>query len=194
MKKLATAILILFATQAFSQMESAEVLRAEVKKLNGTIVTLKSENKAIKDSLISITNQNLYFRETLNIFESKIKTETANNLDFSLTSCKAQKGDNSVVLEFLVTNRGVDKSILFTPNNFRTAVDLQGNGYKASDIKIGEAKYSSTVYKDVPLKLTITLGGVDPAVKLLKLVSIQFSTPPDSYKRATLVFKDISIQ
>ncbi|GEM_PF-1301020 len=194
MKKLATAILILSAVQAFSQTGSSEALRTQVNKLNNTIATLKGENKVIKDSLASIISQNQYFRETLKIYESKSQTASANDLDVSLISCKAQTGNNTVVLEFLVTNRGTEKTILFTPTKFGTAVDLQGNGYRPSDIKIGAAKYSSTVYKDVPLKLTITISRIDPAVKLLKLVNIEFSTPQDSYKKASLVFKDISIQ
>jgi hypothetical protein len=194
MKILITVILIFSVLKGFSQTESAETLRAQIKKLNSSALSLKAENNVIKDSLKIALDQNIYFRETLKIFEAKTQTVTADNLDFKLTSSKRKVGTTSVILEFLVINRDVNKSILFTPGRFADIIDLQGNGYNPSDINVGSNKYSSPLFKDVPLKLTITISGIDTSVKFLKLVSLQFSTPPTNYKKTEATFKDISIQ
>jgi hypothetical protein len=194
MKKLITAILISSAFHGFSQTQSGEAPSDQITRLNSTIVSLEGETKMLKDSLKAVSDQNVYFRQTLNVLESKLQTATLNDLDFRLMSCKSQSGNNSVILEFLIVNRGVDKTVQFTPNNFASIVDLQGNAYKTSDIKIGTEKYASTVFKDVPLKLTITVSGIDKSVKLLKLVNLQFFTPPISYKKQAVTFRDISIQ
>ena len=194
MKKLITTILLSSAFQAFSQGPNADALQTQIKTLNSTIVSLKGENKVFKDSLKSVSDQNHYFRQTLKILESKLQTATSGNFDFNLMRCKSQPGNNSVILEFLIVNRGADGTVQFTPNNFASIIDLQGNAYKTSDIRIGTEKYASTVFKDVPLKLTITVTGIDQSVKMLKLVNLQFFNPPTSYKKQAVTFKDITIQ
>ena len=194
MKNLIALILIFSTFKGFSQAENAVTLRNQVDKLNSVIVLLKDKNKSTKDSLASVLNQNLYLRESLNIFESEKQVVIADKVEFSLLSCKSNKGTNSVTLEFLIVNKDVNKTIQFTPVRFGNAIDLQGNAYKPSDIKIGTEKYASTLFKDVPLKLTITFSGIDTSVKLLKLVNLQFFTPPTKFKQTDVIFKDITIQ
>ncbi len=194
MKMLLTAVLLSSASAGFSQAPIAGALHAQIKTLNSTILSLKGENKVLKDSMKSVSDQNHYFRETLKIHESKLQTATAGSFDFNLMSCKAQAGNNAVILEFLIVNHGADGTVQFIPDEYADIIDLQGNAYKASDIKIGAEKYASTVFKEVPLKLTITVNGIDPAVKLLKLVNLEFSNPPTNYKKQAVVFKDITIK
>lgn len=194
MKTLLTALLLSSAFTGFSQAPDAGALQAQINNLNGTILSLKGENKVLKDSVKSLSDQNHYFRETLKIQESKLQTATAGNFGFNLMSCKAQPGNNAVILEFLIVNHGADGTVQFIPGRYADIIDLQGNAYKPSDIKIGAEKYASTVFKEVPLKLTITVNGIDPAVKLLKLVNLEFSNPPTNYKKQAVVFKDITIK
>ena len=194
MKMLLTAVLLSSASAGFSQAPNAGALHAQIKTLNSTILSLKGENKVLKDSVKSLSDQNHYFRETLKIQESKLQTATAGNFDFNLMSCKAQPGNNAVILEFLIVNHGAHGTVQFIPGRYADIIDLQGNAYKPSNIKIGSEKYASTVFKEVPLKLTITVNGIDPAVKLLKLVNLEFSNPPTNYKKQAVVFKDITIK
>ncbi|GGC61038.1 hypothetical protein GCM10011387_13320 [Pedobacter quisquiliarum] len=194
MKMLLTAVLLSSASAGFSQAPNAGALQAQIKTLNGTILSLKGENKVLKDSVKCLSDQNHYFRVTLKIQESKLQTATAGNFEFNLMSCKAQPGNNAVIPEFLIVNHGADGTVQFIPGRYADIIDLQGNAYKPSDIKIGAEKYASTVFKEVPLKLTITVNGIDPAVKLLKLVNLEFSNPPTNYKKQAVVFNDITIK
>jgi len=172
------ASLLLFASTQSKQV-SAQSLEEQNKKLKQEVETLKHDND--------------YFRKTLNILQSDLKATSSDNIEFQLISCIGSKADKTVSLEFLITNKEVDKAIQFSPDKYATGIDLQGNSYETGGIKIGTQMYASTISQDVPLKFRFGFNAVDPAVAVFKLVSIQYFLPEGNYGTKSVKYKDVQI-
>ncbi|WP_295120821.1 hypothetical protein [uncultured Chitinophaga sp.] len=155
--------------------------------------TLAEQNKKLQQEIETLKHDNDYFRKTLAIFQSSLKTESIDSMDFQLLSCIGSKVEKNVKLEFLITNKETDKSINFSPDSYARGVDLQGNAYKPSGSKIGTDVYASTINKDVPLKFVFQFKDVEPSVAVFKLISVKYYLPSANYKNGELQFKDISV-
>ncbi|RDC55109.1 hypothetical protein DU508_18330 [Pedobacter chinensis] len=153
---------------------------------------LKSQNQTLQDELTTLKKQNDYFRETLKIFEEKIKTISNSKIDCTMLSCEGNKQDQTVKLQFLLTNNDIKKNLLFSPDSYGKAIDLQGNTLKANNIIFGPNKYAADLETDIPTKLTIVFPGILPSTALLKMIELKCTTTND-FKNLNFVFKDISI-
>jgi len=185
MKKLFLLPLLLLGHIGFAQTTNLQALKDENNKL-------KSQNQTLQDELIAVKKQNDYFRETLKIFEAKIKTISNSKINCTMLSCEGNSQDQSVKIQFLLTNNDVKKNLLFLPDNYANTIDLQGNTLKASDIILGPQKYATDLETDIPTKLTIVFRGILPSTALLKMIDLKCTTTNDS-KNLNFVFKDISI-
>lgn len=176
---------LIISLQGFAQTTSLETLKSENNKL-------KSLNQSLQEEVTGLKKQNDYFRETLKILETKIKTVSDAKIDCTLLSCEGDSKNQSIKAQFLLTNHDVKKNLLFSPDRYAEAIDLQGNAIKPDNINSGPVKYSADILTDTPLKITVEFSAVLPSVALLKMLSLNCSTTND-FKKVNFLFNDISV-
>lgn len=187
--------------------KSLSILKDDKKKLQDTIADLRINNAALQDTISSLKiqyqnlqdqlnvaiKQNDYFRETLKIFETKLKVVSNSKIDFNLLSCEGNIQDQTVTIQLLLINHDVNKNIMFTPDNDAIkAIDLQGNAYNYKTIKFSDQSWGTQLNTEVPTKLKITLSGVLQSIMLLKMIDLK-CTINNVFPQSEIIFKDITI-
>lgn len=164
-----------------------------IQSINVSGQTVEEQNKKLKQEIEALKHDNDYFRKTLDIFTSSLKTTSSDNIDFQLIKCTGSKANQTVTLEFLLTNKDVNKDIQFSPDKYAKGIDLQGNAYGIGNIKIGTEVYRTEIIKDVPLKFTFQFKEVDPSVAIFKLISVEYFTSLSNYKNIRVTYKDVPV-
>jgi hypothetical protein len=131
-----------------------------------------------------LKKENEYLKKALGIL-SPIKTVTANKIDFTISRCEGNIKEQTIDLTLILTNHAANTDISFRR---AVAVDIEANEYETYKINIGSSGSNNKIYTDVPVKTIIKFEKVLPSVKMLKIISIEFTGSNGGFE-----YKDIPV-
>ncbi|MCI5225662.1 MAG: hypothetical protein D3918_03150 [Candidatus Electrothrix sp. AX2] len=103
-----------------------------------------------------------------------LQTLEAGGFIFQLMKCELSNG--TITFSFLITSPGKDKEIGMYGNRYSRLFDYEGNEYGATEAQIGYTKGDGYIDKvlvsDIPVKASISFGGVPPKITGIALLEI----------------------
>lgn len=134
-----------------------------------------------------LRKENDYLRNALKI-SSPVKTVTVEKIDFNLITCIGNKKDQSIELILGLVNHDVNKDFQFSE---LSALDVEGNEYKADRINLGASGVRNKIYTDSPIKATIRFPKVMPGIAVLKTIIVRHFG--EGVREADFEFKNVSV-
>lgn len=131
-----------------------------------------------------LKKENEYLKKALDIL-TPIKIVTVSKVDFSIAKCEGNIKEQTIDLTLILTNHAANNDISFRR---AVAVDIEANEYATYEINVGSGGASNKIYTDVPVKTMIKFKKVLPSVKLLKIISIEFTGSNGGFE-----YKDIPV-
>jgi len=120
-----------------------------------------------------LMQQNEYLRKALAI-SKPIKTVTASGIDVNLIQCIGNTKEQTVTVLLTLVNKDANKEFQFSTTK---AIDMEGNDYNTSDLKIGTTGIRSKLYTDTPVKAAVRFSKILPSTKMLRLVDVSYYDP-----------------
>jgi len=147
----------------------------------------------------SIKKENVYLRRALSLNEP-IKEVKKNDFAFSIVRVSGDIKAQIVTIEVLIKNTG--KNLETFGSQVQSMSDVNGNVYKLDAAYVGGEKiYGSMfekLYRDAPLKCKYIFKGIEPEVKIIKLLNypIKYQIPGANsfdFVEESVEFRDFSI-
>lgn len=136
-----------------------------------------------------LKKENEYLKKSLQI-NTPTKTVTAAKIDFHFIRCEGNTKAQTINVILTLVNHDANRSILVDPIR---VVDVEGNEYRSEEVLLGTQDRSNDLYTDTPLKTVIKISKVLPAVKMLKILPINFFDPAPGTGHFSLELKDLPI-
>lgn len=192
-RKFITSLLILSVALAHSQVYEVDQLSKKVSTIENQVAKIQEQILAFQMANDIIKKDNYYFREALRILDP-VESVLIENVKIDLISCIGNKQEQTVILNLMLTTKGIDRNVSFRPNR-NIAVDAQGNTYSNSKTEGSIDFLSSELFVDVPVKARIIFQRVPTTTELLRRVNIEmFYNTPD-YKIVSVIpqFQEIKV-
>lgn len=161
MKNYALLLLMLTATVYSAQNNP------EINQLKQVVQNQKIEIK-------ELSQQNNYYRETLNLLKP-IKSLDIDGLQIDIITVTASKKDMSLKIEFMYKNTNSDNRTFFQCEQ-AFLIDPQGNQYQTYDIAAGANKNIrvENVRPNIPHKGSMLFKITNDSVPMIKELSLKF--------------------
>lgn len=181
-------IIVFFACIGFSF--SQDNCEEKVTILNQKLEVKSNEIFGLKQTVAKQLKEIGYYKEVLELLNSKIVSESK-DVEFKINTVKGNQDTGVVVIEGLVTNKGVLRSIQGHKIN---VTDAKGNGNISYQITIGDQTRLDKLLKDVPTKFVAELEGIVAETPMLKAIILNFYSR-SGYKKDDLeaIFKNVTI-
>lgn len=167
--------------------------------LLGAILTLSTVGSIAQTSCDSLKKENAYLRKALSL-NTPVKTAQSGSLTFSIVKVAGDSKAQAVTIEVLITNSG--KNLDAFGSEVKSISDLNGNTYKLDAAYVGNEKVYGSMHKDLfrdaPLKVRYVFRGIEPEVKMLKLMNypVKYHVPGTNsfdFTEESVEFRDFSI-
>ncbi|MFV0591641.1 MAG: hypothetical protein ACK5M7_09670 [Draconibacterium sp.] len=146
---------------------------SDIKEKNATIDNQKIEILRLKKDI-------QYYKETLDLLDSKISTENK-NVSFKINAITGNTNTGEVLIEGILINNGPLRSIQKQKSeNF----DPKGNKETTYNMTIGgDDTRIEKLYKDVPIKFAVSFKQLIEETPLIKILTMTFySSIANTYK------------
>jgi len=177
-----TIFAVFLAINTYGQSEAAQ-LKEQNEKLKTELIK--------KETLIEDLNKQIvYFKETLELIESKISTENK-EVTFKINTVQGDSATGKVLVKGILINNGVTRRIQGWKAN---AFDPKGNGIMSYQVKLGRDKSIDKVLKDVPINFNVELEKLVEGTPIITALIIDFySKIGIQSDNLNVVFKNLSI-
>ena len=159
---------------------------------NSTPVDKKDETiLALQNNIVKLEKEIEYYKKTLDLLNSKI-TAQDQNVDFKINSVIGDSNTGKIVIEGILTNNGVLRSIQGHEAN---AFDPQGTEIKTFEVSAGAEKRIAELHKDIPTKFSVTFKNADSDAPMLKALTLKFySSIGPRNNNISVMFRNVSIE
>ncbi|WP_343566255.1 hypothetical protein [Sphingobacterium sp.] len=158
-----------------------------------------SPDSSAQTNCDAIKKENAELKKALGLNEPII-TEKKGDLEYTITKVEGNTKSQSVTIEVNIKNSG--KNLESFTTEVKSVLDPNGNEYKLKKAYIGatDATYSAytTLYRDAPLKCKYIFNGIQPEVKLIKLLNfpVRYHVPGTNsfdFQVESVEFRDFKI-
>lgn len=178
---------LFLATISLGQ-NNCDSLKAENEKLNSKLTNQGLVISKQKKNIEKLNSEIEYYKETLNLLNSKISAE-GNNVIFRINSITGKSDLGKILIEGLIENKGAVGK--FQTQNIELT-DPKGNHYKTYKVSFGEERYIPSFQKNIPTKIMIEFDKIieeTPMIKALVL-NIYGEYPGRTYN---VIFKNLPV-
>ncbi|NJB35291.1 hypothetical protein [Croceivirga sp. JEA036] len=167
---------------------------SELKSKNEKLISELTEKNGIlsvqKERIEKLESEINYYKETLNLLNSKITGE-GNNVIFKINSVKGKTDLGKIIIEGLIENKGAvgkfqSKSIELT--------DPQGNIYKSSKVSFGGESYLPQFQKNLPVKVQIEFDKIIDESPIMKAMVWSIYGGQRFGASYTVIFKNLAVE
>jgi len=145
----------------------------------------------LQNNIIKLEKEIEYYKETLNLLNSKIVAQDQ-NVDFKIVSVIGDSNTGKVVIEGILINNGVLRSIQGHEAN---AFDPQGNEIRTFEVAVGANKRIAELHKDITVKFSVEFKNVVSETPILSALTLKFySNVEHKSNNLSVTFRNISIE
>ena len=143
----------------------------------------------LQNNIVKLEKEIEYYKKTLDLLNSKIVAQDQ-NVEFKINSVTGDSNTGKVVIEGIVINNGVLRSI---QGHVANCFDPQGNETITYQLTVGADKRLDQLNREIPVKFSVTFNSI-PKAPLLSALSLKYYSRVDIRSNdLTVMFRNISI-
>jgi len=180
---------ILISSIAFGQSDCSE-FESKIESLNLELTQLQELSTTQEETIDELKGDIEYFKETLNLLESKIVIEQ-DGFVLKINSVAGRRSNGTVTITGLVENTGVLPA--FRPREFKTMLyDAKGNIYKASKMSFGNLDNLQEFQKNLPVTFSVVFDKIGEEMPVIKNLTLVFNNRT-GYEYGHMIFENLDV-